>query len=322
MIVAKTPLRICFFGGGSDLPHYYDKKQGFCLSNTIDKYMYVSVCQTAMPGLKVVYNDVETVDNPRDIKHDRVREAFLEYGIDRGIEITSYAQIPTKGTGLGSSSTFTVGLVNALSTLKGIKLNRHDLAEKAFYIEFTKCKEYLGKQDQYAAAFGGMNAFYFNKDGVEVSPVCISSQSLQDLSNNLIMYYTGITRSASNILKNYESGDRTDSLDRMVAIGHEALDALYQHNFDKFGDMLDQTWREKRKLASGISTPELDNKYSYAIDSGALGGKILGAGGGGYFLFYVPKERQSKFRDRMISSNMQEFKFDLSDEGTKIVYAD
>jgi len=321
MILAKTPLRICFFGGGSDLPHYYAEKPGFCLSTTIDKYMYVTVCETSVSGIKAVYNEVEHAD-VYSIKHDRIREGLKHFNFHTGLEISSYAQIPTKGTGLGSSSTFTVGLVNALNKLKGISVNRRDLAEQAFDIEFNRCKEYLGKQDQYAAAFGGFNALYFNKDNVKVEPVSISQSELNELNSNLLMYYTGITRTASTILKDYSTDKKYDPLERMVQIGYEALDSLNSRDFDRFGLFLDETWKEKRLISKGISSPELDRKYAYAIDSGALGGKILGAGGGGYFLFYVPKARQSKFRDRMIESGMVEFRFNFSDEGSKIVYAD
>lgn len=322
MILAKTPLRVCFFGGGSDLPHYYDQKDGFCLSTTIDKYMYVAVCKTAINGIKVVYNDVETVTALDDINHDRVRESLRRYEVTSGVEISSFAQIPTKGTGLGSSSTFTVGLVNALSKLTGVQVNRYDLAEQAFDIEFNRCNEYLGKQDQYAAAFGGFNALHFSRDRVTVEPVLTSMEDLSALNDNLLIYYTGITRSASTILKDYANKRENDPLDKMVNIGKEALKALKEKNFDLFGDMLDQTWREKRKLSTGISNDTLDRNYDWAIDNGALGGKILGAGGGGYFLFYVPKALQRRFRERMLETNMTEFKFSFSDEGSKIVYSD
>lgn len=322
MIVAKTPLRICFFGGGSDLPHYYEKEQGLCLSTTIDKYMYVTVCNTSIDGVKAVYNEVEVSKNTNEIRHDRIRECLKYFNIDTGVEIASFAQIPTKGTGLGSSSTFTVGLVNALRTLKNITSNRTDLAEEAFVIEYDKCNEYLGKQDQYAAAFGGFNALYFNKDNVEVSPVNLPSGTLKGLDDNLLMYYTGITRSASDILHNYKSEENNTSLRRMVSLGKDALDYLHKGKFDMFGELLDETWKEKKRLSTGVSSAALDQKYDHAIDSGALGGKILGAGGGGYFLFYVPKPNQSKFRDRMIETGMKEFAFRFSDEGSKIVCND
>lgn len=322
MILVKTPLRICFFGGGSDLPHYYADKQGLCLSTTIDKYMYVTVCETSVKGVKVVYNEVEHAVSVSAIKHDRIREGLRYYGLSTGLEVSSYAQIPTKGTGLGSSSTFTVGLVNALNHLVGNPVNRRDLAEQAFDIEFNRCKEYLGKQDQYAAAFGGFNSLYFDSKGVTVKPVNMSQYEINTLNSNLLMYYTGITRSASNILKNYEAEKKEDPLDRMVEIGHQAIEALNRRDFDKFGMFLDETWREKRKISQGISSPDLDSKYSYAIECGALGGKILGAGGGGYFLFYVPVERQKKFRALMKDTGMTEFRFNFSDEGSKVVYAD
>lgn len=322
MIVAKTPLRICFFGGGSDLPHFYKDKQGFCLSTTIDKYMYVTVCNTSIDGVKAIYNEVETNTDVNQIKHDRIRESLKYFNLNTGIEVASFAQIPTKGTGLGSSSTFTVGLINALKSLTNTPCNRNDLAEDAFIIEYEKCGEYLGKQDQYAAAYGGFNALYFNNDSVEVSPLNLSSERLKVLDNNLLMYYTGITRSASNILHDYKSKDNDYLLDRMVAVGIEALECLQQGKFDLFGELMDETWKDKKKLSPSISSQDLDEKYSYAIDNGALGGKILGAGGGGYFLFYVPQSKQQRFRERMKDTGMKEFEFNFSDQGSKIICND
>jgi len=322
MIVSKTPLRVCFFGGGSDLPNYYSNKTGICLSTTIDKYMYVTACKTFVKGFKIVYSEIENVDSYDDIKHDRIRESLKMFNITGGLDISSYAQIPTKGTGLGSSSTFTVSLLNALSTLKGKQMSRHDLAETAFDVEFNKCSEYLGKQDQYAAAFGGFNAFHFSADGVRVEPVNISSERIAGLNNNLLMYYTGITRSASIILRNYDDGESSASMDKMVELGHQALDFIIKNKYDDFGALLHETWQVKKKLASGVSNTTLDDYYETALKSGALGGKILGAGGGGYFLFYVPEQQQNSFKEKMKLTGMQEFNFKFSDEGSKIVCAD
>jgi len=319
MIVAKTPLRISFFGGGSDLPNYYRDKQGMCLSTTINKYMYVSVCKTFVEGFKVVYSEIENVKRVDDIKHDRIRECLRLFNIESGLDISSHAQIPTKGTGLGSSSTFTVGLLNALYALRGIHVSRYDLAETAFDIEHNWCNEYLGKQDQYAAAFGGLNVFKFHCKDVDVLPVTISSEHIESLNDNILIYYTGKTRTATDILKSYNDTSGSDSMNVIVDIAEVATSYLKKGYHDDFGSMLAQAWEHKKKLSNSVSNPFIDEMYEHAIKSGSLGGKLLGAGGGGFLMFYVPTNKQAKFREDMLKTPLQEYDFKFSDEGSKIV---
>ena len=325
MILVKTPLRLSFFGGGSDLAAYYNQRPGFCLSTTIDQYMYTAVCKTSYPGVKVVYSEIEQVKNIDDLKHDRVRETLRKMDITSNIEIGSYAHIPTKGTGLGSSSTYTVGLINALSRLKDIPYTRYDLAEAACDIEINKCNEPIGKQDQYAAAFGGFNAFTFTPDHVDVNSVTVSSDVIHQLDSNLLLFYTGIKRNASDILsqqsKNIVDDSKvTQSLGTMIDMGHDALKSLYKGNVDYFGYLLGMSWQLKKSLSSAISTSEIDEWYAEALTLGALGGKIAGAGGGGFLLLYVPKSKQYKVTQRMEQFGLKRFDFRFGDVGSEVVY--
>lgn len=320
MILVKTPLRISFFGGGSDIPSYYENFGGEVLSTSIDQYMYTAVCKTAIDGFKVVYNDIEIAKTVDEIKHDRVRECLKYFNIERHIEISSFAEIPTKGTGLGSSSTYTVGLINALAKLNGWKMNKFEVAELACYIEIEACGEKIGKQDQYAASFGGMNHIEFNAEETTVTPVNVPNYTLHDLNNNLMMFYTGVTRSAADILakQSADSWDKAHLMFQMVAMARYGISYLKQNNIDAFGSLLNDAWSIKKQMSDGISNPAFDQIYEDAISAGALGGKILGAGGGGFFLFYVPQNSQSSVRDKL--SHLKEFKFRFEDKGSQLVY--
>jgi D-glycero-alpha-D-manno-heptose-7-phosphate kinase len=327
MILVKTPLRISFFGGGSDLPAYYNRHEGFCLSTTINQFMYVSLCKTSIEGIKVVYSEIEVADHVESIRHDRIRETLKLFNIKSNIEISSFAEIPTKGTGLGSSSTFTVGLLNGICRLANVPVTKYDLAETACSIEIEKCKEPIGKQDQYAAAFGGLNCFTFNKDRVGVSPVNLSYSELKTLDSNLLLFYTGIKRNTSDILqeqsKKTESDQRTfDSLDQMVNLGKEAVKLLYNKKYDDFGSLIGHSWDLKKKLSSKISSSDIDTWYEEGIKSGAYGGKVVGAGGGGFLLFYVPPHNQSKVITNMERLGCKHFPFQFSNQGSEVVYND
>lgn len=317
MILVKTPLRISFFGGGSDIPSFYEAFGGEVLSTSIDQYMYTALCKTSMEGIKVVYNDVEIAKTLDDIKHDRVRECLKYFNVHNHLEISSFAEIPTKGTGLGSSSTFTVGLIKALDRLLNWNMNKYEVAELASYIEIQACGEKIGKQDQYAASFGGMNHIEFSQDDTIVTPVNVPNYTLSDLNDRLMMFYTGVTRSASDILSKQTESDPA-AMFKMVVMAKYGIHFLKNNQLDDFGSLLNDAWGLKKTLSSGISNPDFDQIYSDALSAGALGGKILGAGGGGFFLFYVPLNRQQGVREKL--SHLKEFKFRFEDKGSQVVY--
>jgi D-glycero-alpha-D-manno-heptose-7-phosphate kinase len=326
MILARAPLRISFLGGGSDLPEFYSSSQGAVISTTIDKYMYLAVNKTPNRGVKVSYERVEQVDIISELNHDRARNTLQYFDIQTGIEISSFCEIPTKGTGLGSSSTYTVALCKALDHATGGSDTRFELAESAFNIERVMCGDTLGKQDQYAASFGGFNLIEFNKtESVNVTPINITSSTLKELRDNLIMVYTGVKRTANDILSKHAEGMKTDekwkTQHRMVEYAYLGQSMLVKNELDDFGKLLDESWKLKRSLADNISNESINNIYEEAIKAGALGGKILGAGGGGFLLFYV----KPKYRNRVISklSNFELFdNFNFSDRGAEVVYYD
>lgn len=318
MILTRTPLRISLFGGGSDIQSFYKDEPGMVLSTTIDKYMYIALCKTAFDGIKIVYNEIELAPELKFVKHSRVRESLLVFDINSHIEISSFCEIPTKGTGLGSSSTFTVGLINALSKLKGYSLNKYELAEAACKIEIDMCNEPIGKQDQYAAAFGGFNSIKFYEDKVHVHKPRVSSLTLNNLNSNLMMFYTGITRNTSDILREQSKNDNRLTLRKMVELAKEAELCLENDSIDDIGYMLHEAWNLKRNLANNISSYFIDQYYDTAIRAGALGGKVLGAGGGGYLLFYVPQHKQEAVKASL--SDLKQFDFKFEDTGTTVVY--
>ena len=326
MIVTKTPLRVSFFGGGSDVEAFYGQHGGAVLSTTIDKYVRLAVQRVARPHIKVMYSEVEQVKSLEHIKHDRVRECLRHFGVGSQIEIASFADIPTKGTGLGSSSTFTVGLIQAMSQYVGHQMGRYDVAELACQIEIEQCGQKIGKQDQYAATFGGFNFIEFSKSGTEVVPLNISSDTVSKFGDHLLCFYTGQTRSASTILS-----DQVEKLERkesdivfltkeMVDIARTARVELQAGRVHNVGALLDDGWRIKKKLSSGISNPIIDQMYEDARKAGALGGKVLGAGGGGYLLLYVPHKSQENVMKKL--SSFEPFVFNFTDEGSRVVYND
>ncbi len=326
MIVTKTPLRVSFFGGGSDVEAFYNQHEGAVLSTTIDKYIHLAVQHVARPHYKVMYSEVEQVSDIEHIKHDRVKAALRRFNIPQGIEIASFADIPTKGTGLGSSSSFTVGLVQALAKYNGTTLSRYDAAEMACDIEINDCGERIGKQDQYAATFGGFNFITFNKSGVDVAPVNVKTDTVELFNDHLLCFYTGQTRSASTILSDQvEKLERKDSdivfLTReMVDIARTAKAELQAGRIHNVGALLDDAWRIKRKLSLGITNPIIDQMYEDAMKAGALGGKLLGAGGGGYLLMYVPTKRAVDVLTAL--KGFQSFHFNFTDKGSTVEYND
>jgi len=321
MIVTKTPLRISFFGGGSDIPQFYNKKPGLVISTSINRSIKIALNRCETDHVRLSYSTFEQVTTADKLKHDRVREALLSNGIQSNIEITSFSDVPTKGTGLGSSSTFTVGLLKAILEHRAYTYNKTDLAELACEIEIDKLNEPIGKQDQYAAAFGGFNIIEFDSSGVEIRPLNLGRDKIRELEKNLYCYSTGITRAASDVLKTQvkslgkSSSTTFENTSIMVDIAKLAHVHLMKGRLSDFGGLLNETWNLKKKLSPGMSNATIDEMYKTAIMNGALGGKLLGAGGGGYMLFYVPESNEFKFRDAM--RHYKEFYFRFTEEGSQ-----
>jgi D-glycero-alpha-D-manno-heptose-7-phosphate kinase len=299
MIISQTPLRISFAGGGSDLPSYYEKYGGAVVSSAIDKFVYVTVSQKFDAMLRVSYSRTEEVERASEVKHPIVREGLSMLGIEGGLEITSVADIPSRGTGLGSSSSFSVGLLHALHATQGRYVSAERLADEACEIEISRCGEPIGKQDQYAAAYGGLNFIEFLRDGsVRVEPIALPRETRNRLEQRFLVFYTGITRSASEILLVQSNSlkndlDKSRAMSRMVDYARELRDELWGGNIDAMGRILHENWLLKQSLSSGISSTQINDWYAAAMNAGALGGKLLGAGGGGFLLFYAPEERHA-----------------------------
>lgn len=321
MIITRTPFRVSFAGGGSDIPSFYEKHQGCVLSTTINKYMYISV----HPSFKAIdtvlkYSQTEIVNDVAEINHKYFKEVLNMLRIN-GVEISSTADVPA-GTGLGSSSSFTVGLLHALYSYKGKFVSKEKLAQKACEVEITRLKNPIGKQDQYAAAYGGLNFYEFNKDGsVFVEPVIMRTGMYESLEKNLMMFYTGQLHSASDILKeqsfNIKTGNKEQNQLKMCELARELKEELEQNNIDAMGEILHESWKLKKTLAAGITNSLIDEYYETAIRSGAIGGKLLGAGGGGFLLFYVPEKRQSEVRSAL---KLPQMPMGFDKQGSAVIY--
>lgn len=321
MIISRTPFRVSFAGGGTDLEAYYKFDGGAVTSTAINKHMYVTVNQKFDDEIRVSYSKTEFADHVDDIKHELVREAMKMTGVTKGVEITTIAEVPSRGTGLGSSSSLTVGLLNALYAFKGQYKPRHVLAEQACQIEIDILGAPIGKQDQFIAAYGGLQHIQFKPDGrVTVDPIICSYEVKQRLEQNLLMFYTGLTRSSHDILDEQKSKSekKKEDLDELKRLSKEVRNTLSRGEVEKVGEYLHQGWLKKRELASKISNPEIDRAYQAAIEAGAIGGKLLGAGGGGFILLYCEKKNQDKVRKAL--SQMKEMPFEMDPEGTKILY--
>jgi len=312
-----------FVGGGSDLPPYYRVHGGAVLSTAIDKYVYVSINRKFDGGIRLAYSKTEEVQSLEEIEHELLRAAFEMLGMRGGVEITTTADIPSRGTGLGSSSTFTVGLLNAMSAYLGKHISANELAERSCEVEIDRCGQPIGKQDQYAAAFGGFNLVEFRADdSVNVSPI-IMRRDIQDLlEQRIIVFYTGITRSASAILKEQSSESATDqkkqqALKRMVELAYIMRDELSQGHVDSFGHILDENWALKKTLSAGISSSAIDDWYMRAMGAGALGGKLLGAGQGGFMMFYAPRERHEDIANAV---GLRQVRFGFEPLGSRILF--
>lgn len=321
MIITKTPFRVSFCGGGSDMANFYEKYGGCVLSTSINKYCYISIHPYFNENQTLLkYSENELVDSPDQIKHRIFRQVLTDMGI-HGVEISSTADIPG-GTGLGSSSTFTVGLLNTLNCYKGKFVSKDKLAKLACEVEIEKLGNPIGKQDQYGAALGGLNFIKFNQDGsVSHEPILMEGKTYKKLQKNLLMFYTGTTRSANTILaeqtKNITSEDKARNLLKMCGLAKDMKVALENNDISSFGKILDEGWQLKKELASGIANQAIDEAYEIAMKNGALGGKLLGAGGGGFLLFYCEEEKQDQLKKAI---GLKELDFSFERDGTSVIY--
>jgi len=321
MIVSRTPLRISFVGGGTDFKDFYSHYPGMVLSTTIDKYVYLGLNPKFDYQIRLSYSKTENVASYREIEHPIVRTALEEVGIEKGIEIVSIGDIPSGGTGLGSSSSFTVGLLQGLYAFLGQYATPEVLAKKACEIEIEKLLSPIGKQDQYVAAFGGLNVISFKSDGkVEVEPIYLSPKLKDDFQNHLMLFYTGLQRLANPILiEQKENIDKKfESLKQMSDLVPIFRYSLERGEFQKMGELLNQSWLIKKELSSGITNPQIDQIYNIALSAGAWGGKILGAGGGGFLLIMASPENQVKIKEDLKEYQLMPFRF--SEGGSKIIF--
>ena len=325
MIITRTPFRITLGGGGTDLPGYYSKHGGFVLSAALNKYMFIYLNTPIVDDLvRVKYSKTETVEDVSEVEHALAREALRLFGIKKAIEVISMADVPA-GTGLGSSSCYLVGLLNALHTLSRRPMSRQELAEEACHIELDVLGKPIGKQDQYLAAFGGVTALHIAKNGiVDVESIVPSPECLEDLESRIVLFYTGLSRSTEGILAEQTRELQKDSsavegyYSQIKEIGVEIYTHLKRGNVRRLGEMLDEHWRAKKKLGAGIASARIDRLYDVARANGALGGKISGAGGGGFFLFYA-EEGKKELRRAMQAEGLREMRFRIDFEGSKVL---
>lgn len=321
MIISRTPFRVSFAGGGSDLEAFYRTEPGVVLSTAIDKYMYLAVKEHFGNNFRISYSRTEFADTPDEIQHGIVRECLKFVGAPRGLEVVSMADLPAQ-TGLGSSSSFTVGLLHALHSMAGHVVTPERLAKEACGIEIEKLQEPIGKQDQYIAAYGGLRMIQFNPDGsVFVDPVICTVETRRALEERLMMFFTGITRDARDVLSKQRAGTeaKRDVLRRMCSIARDLRDVLTGgRDLNEFGRLLHSAWEAKRSVETSISNPRIDDYYERGLRAGALGGKLLGAGGGGFLLFFCEPHLQNRVRQEL--SDLTELQFNLDLQGSKIVY--
>jgi D-glycero-alpha-D-manno-heptose-7-phosphate kinase len=324
MIITRSPLRITLGGGGTDLPSYYRDHEGFLVSAAIDKYVYVNVMRPFTEGIYLKYSQLEHTEQIAEVKHPIIREALhmLEFKTPQ-VEITTLADIPA-GTGLGSSGSFTTALVKALYTHRKRHLHQEELAELACHIEIDRLGEPIGKQDQYIAAVGGVTCFTFHKDDkVTAQPLGIKMDTMFDLEDNLLLFFTGFSRSASGILKDQNvksqqnDADMLNNLHYVKDLGYRSRDALVSGNTQLFGELMREHWEHKKRRSGGMSNPKIDEWYELGMKNGAVGGKLVGAGGGGFLMFMA--HDRNKLRHAMSHAGLEEVRFRFDFEGTKVV---
>jgi D-glycero-alpha-D-manno-heptose-7-phosphate kinase len=324
MIITRSPLRISLGGGGTDLPSYYRSHGGFLIAAAIDRYVYITLHQTFQPGLILKYSKMEQVSRVEDVQHPIVREALAVAGIEAPhLEITSMADIPA-GTGLGSSGSFTTALLKALHAHKKNIVHPQALAEQACQIEIERLGEPIGKQDQYIAAYGGITCFeFFADDHVEAYPLKIAPETLYNLEDNLLLFFTGYSRSASTILADQDKKSRQsdremiENLHFVKDLGHQSKAALERGDLPQFGELMNVHWQHKKRRSDNMSNGDIDRWYELALENGALGGKLIGAGGGGFLMFYASEK--TRLRHVMTAQGLREVRFRFDFEGTKAV---
>lgn len=325
MIITRTPFRFTLGGGGTDLPTYYSKYGGFIFAAAINKYMFINLNRPIVDDLvRVKYTRSEMVKHRDDLKHDIAKEAMRMMNIDNAIEVISMADVPA-GTGLGSSSCYAVGILNGLHVMKRDHINLYDLANEACDLEINRLGKPIGKQDQYMAAFGGLTVLDIGKDGtVKVKNANISDSTRDDLNRNILMFYTNTSRNADKILNEQSKGVKEDkrnvvkNMHYIKELGYKILESVERGNITDVGLMFDKHWKYKKKISSKMSNPHFDMIYKNAKEYGALGGKITGAGGGGFFIFYV-EERLNRFREKMKELGLREMRYRFDLEGTKVL---
>jgi D-glycero-alpha-D-manno-heptose-7-phosphate kinase len=324
MIIARSPLRITLGGGGTDLASYYVQREGFLIAAAIDKYVYVTVTRPFSPGIYLKYSSLEHVDTVGQVKHRIIKEALAMQDMPNPqIEITTLADIPA-GTGLGSSGSFTTALLKALYAYQHKVAHSQELAELACHIEIDRLGEPIGKQDQFMAAFGGLTCLTFHQDHrVTVQPLRIGAKTMYDLEDNLLLFFTGFNRSAGSILQDQHSrslngeDDILANLDYVKALGYRSKEALESGDLARFGELMHQQWEYKKRRSGQASNPRIDHWYSLAMDNGAIGGKLVGAGGGGFLMFYAAD--RARLRHAMSQAGLEEVRFRFDFEGTKVV---
>ena len=326
MIITRSPLRISIGGGGTDLPSYYESHGGFVIAAAIDRYVYVTVTRPFAPGVYLKYSELEHVDSVEDVRHPIIREALrMQHLRTPQIEITTLAEIPA-GTGLGSSGSFTTALVKALYAHRRRLLQPHEVARLACEIEIERLQEPVGKQDQYIAAYGGITAFDFHPDGsVSARPLAISMETMFELEDNVLLFFTGFSRSAGSILKDQKSRslemdpEMIDNLHFVKELGYRSERLLESGHCAEFGELMHEHWEHKKRRSKSMSNPRIDEWYDLARKNGAVGGKLVGAGGGGFLMFYAEDRR--KLRQAMREAGLEEVRFRFDFEGTKILLA-
>ena len=326
MIITRTPFRVSFFGGGTDIPGWFNQHGGCVLSTSIDKYCYLSL--RYLPpffefNYRIAYSKIESVKTIQQIQHKAVKAVLEIYKPDKGIEIHCDQDLPAR-SGIGSSSSFAVGIINAIESLNGMYNTKRDLSKKAIELECNYLNEACGHQDQYAASYGGFNFIEFKSNSEPiVNPVTITRDRLQELESSLMLFFTGIIRTSSDftetLIKNISKTQY--HLSETQKLGYQSIELLYSSNsLTEIGELLDKSWQIKRNHSSSISNSNLDNIYARAINAGALGGKLLGAGGGGFMLFFVPPDRQSKVRQELNELLEIDFKFETA--GSRVIFSD
>jgi D-glycero-alpha-D-manno-heptose-7-phosphate kinase len=321
LIIVQTPLRISFFGGGTDFPAFFMEEGGCVLSSAIDKYIFITVKERFDRKLRVGYTQTEMVDDVDSLRHDLIRESLRLTGICEGLEVTTMGDIPSEGSGLGSSSTVTVGALQAMYTHLGEIVSAERLAREACAIEIDTLKKPIGIQDQYIAAYGGLRFFEFQSDGeVCAEKIMVSAESYRTLNDNFLLFFTGVSRQADTVLTEQKSNirDRLTELRAIKQMAHQARKDIETGDFDSIGVLLHQSWELKKRLSRTVSNGAINDMYDSARRAGAIGGKITGAGGGGFLLLYVPYEKQAAVRNAL--GGLQELPFRLESDGSKVIF--